>query len=657
MELKSITGIGPKAIINLNKLGIYDVDNLINYYPFRYNILRPVNIYNYIDSDETITINARIISDLKLFFFRNKMSRLSFCIESNGKIMKTVLFNRHYLKDHLKLNQHIAVTGKYDKLTNQFVIQDISFTEINGEIITPVYHLVKGLKQKSIHSYILKAIANRNLVVNDNIPAYLVDKYQFINKSNALKIIHNPNNIQELKKAKLRLIYEELFIFASKINFLKINNKKDNGLRRDIPKNDLLNYIDTLPYLLTSDQMDAVWEIYEDLVSPKRMNRLLMGDVGSGKTIVSIIAMYLNYLSGYQSALMAPTEILAIQHYENILKVLPEYIKVTLLTGKMTKKEKEVIYDDINSGKVNIVVGTHALLNEKLNFNNLGLVVTDEQHRFGVNARKDLFNKGLKPDVLYTTATPIPRTYAMTIFGDMDTSIIKVKPGNRLPVITSVTSEDNIKDVLLLVKKEIDLKHQVYVVAPSIDSEEIDDLNSVKILEEKYHKAFPNIKIGVLHGKLKNAEKDKIIKDFMANKISILISTTVIEVGIDSPNATVMIVYNGERFGLSTLHQLRGRVGRSDLQSYCFIISKKKTERLDALEKSNDGFYIAEVDFKIRGEGDLFGTNQSGDMQFKLAQLSSDYKIFLQALKDSEEAIKNNDETVNKIINSLKIIS
>ena len=657
MDLKSINGIGPKAILYLNKLAINTIDDLIDYYPYRYNILRPVNILNYLDSSETITINARIISEVKLFFFRNKMSRLSFSIESNGKIIKTVIFNRHYLKDHLKMNQFIALTGKYDKLTNQFMIQDIYFEKIDHEIISPVYHLVHGLKQKSIHSYILKAITNRNLVVNDHIPDYLVKEYNFISKSDALKIIHNPRNINELKKAKLRLIYEELFVFASKINYLKINNKKDNGLKRDVLRSDVLNFIDSLPYLLTSDQMDAVFEIYDDLVSNKRMNRLLMGDVGCGKTIVSIIAMYINYLSGYQSALMAPTEILASQHYDNLLKVLPSNIHVALLTGKMKKAEKEAIYNDIGAGKINIVVGTHAILNEQLVFKNLGLVVTDEQHRFGVNARKNLYNKGIKPDVLYTTATPIPRTYAMTIFGDMDTSIIKVKPGNRLPIITSVTSEDNIKDVLMLVKKEIDLNHQVYIVAPSIDSEEIDDLNSVKILEEKYHKAFPNTNIGVLHGKLKNTEKEKIIKDFKNNKISILISTTVIEVGIDSPTSTVMIIYNGERFGLSTLHQLRGRVGRSDLPSYCFIISKEKTKRLEALEKSNDGFYIAEVDYKLRGEGDLFGTNQSGDMHFKIAQLSTDYKIFLQALKDSEKAYLNNDEKVSKIIESLKIVS
>ena len=576
---------------------------------------------------------------------------------SNSKIMKTVIFNRYYLKEQLHLNQEVALTGKYDKMTNCFVIQNIMFESIKGEVITPVYHLVKGLTQKNMNKFVIRAITNRNMNIIDNIPEYLSTKYKFIPKNNALKIVNNPQNITDLKQAKLRLIYEELFVFATKINYLKESHQADNGLKRDVSKIDILNYIDTLPFNLTNDQMDAVWEIYDDLTSKKRMNRLLMGDVGSGKTIVSIIAMMINQMAGYQSALMAPTEILAKQHYENILKVVPDNINVKLITGKMKKSDKESLYEDIKNGSINMIVGTHALLNESLNFNNLGLVITDEQHRFGVNARSTLYNKGIKPDVLYTTATPIPRTYAMTIFGDMETSIIKEKPGNRLPIITSCTSEENIKDVLSLVNKEINNNHQIYVVAPSIDSEELDDINSVKLLEEKFNKAFPNTKIGIMHGKLKNNEKDKIINDFMNNKIKILISTTVIEVGVDAPNATVMIIYNGERFGLSTLHQLRGRVGRNDFQSYCFIISDKKTERLEALEKSNDGFYIAEVDFKIRGEGDLFGTNQSGDMNFKIAHLSTDYKIFLQAKKDSMEALKNNDECVNNIINNLKITS
>ncbi|MBO4245580.1 MAG: ATP-dependent DNA helicase RecG [Bacilli bacterium] len=656
MDLKDIKGIGTKSISYLNKLNINNVDDLVNYYPFRYNILRPINILNCNDFNNAITINAKVISPVKLSFIRKNMNILSFDINSNKKIMKAVIFNRHFLKNNIKLNSDLTLTGKYDKLKNQFIVNDISFNVIKKETIIPVYHVIREVKQKNLHSYIMEALTT-NYSYLDNIPLNLVNKYQFINKKEALNIIHNPQNIDDLKKARLRLIYEELFTFATKINYLKRMNKKDNGLKRVIDVDKLNEFMNNLPFLLTEDQNKAVNDILNDLTNGQRMNRLLMGDVGSGKTIVAIIALYINYLGGYQGTLMAPTEILAIQHYQNMLKVMPKDLNIKLIVGKLTKKEKLSIYEDLKNNKIDIIVGTHALLNDELSFNNLGLVITDEQHRFGVNARKCLINKGVKPDLLYTTATPIPRTYAMTIFGDMDTSIIKVKPGNRSEIKTQVIKEDDIKTVLIKVKEELELNHQVYVVAPSIENEEDDELNSVKLLKEKYLKAFPNKKIAILHGKLKNNEKDLIITDFMNKKIDILISTTVIEVGIDSDTASVMIIYNAERFGLSTLHQLRGRVGRSDIKSYCFLISDKKTERLTVLEESNDGFYISEMDFKIRREGDLFGTNQSGDMHFKIADLRTDFKILKQAIVDSNEALLNNDDVVNNIINSLKIIS
>ena len=656
MDLKDIKGIGTKSINYLNKLNINNVDDLVNYYPFRYNILRPINILNCNDFNNVITINAKVISPVKLSFIRKNMNIISFDINSNKKIMKAVIFNRHFLKNNIKLNSNLTLTGKYDKLKNQFIVNDISFNVIEKETIIPVYHVIREVKQKNLHSYIMAALTT-NYSYRDNVPLNLVNKYQFINKKEALNIIHNPQNIDDLKKARLRLIYEELFTFATKINYLKRMNKKDNGLKRVIDVDKLNEFMNNLPFLLTEDQNKAVNDILNDLTNEQRMNRLLMGDVGSGKTIVAIIALYINYLGGYQGTLMAPTEILAIQHYQNMLKVMPKDLNIKLIVGKLTKKEKLSIYEDLKNNKIDIIVGTHALLNDELSFNNLGLVITDEQHRFGVNARKCLINKGVKPDLLYTTATPIPRTYAMTIFGDMDTSIIKVKPGNRSEIKTQVIKEDDIKTVLIKAKEELELNHQVYVVAPAIENEEEDELNSVKLLKEKYLKAFPNKNIAILHGKLKNNEKDLIITDFMSKKIDILISTTVIEVGIDSDSASVMIIYNAERFGLSTLHQLRGRVGRSDIKSYCFLISDKKTERLTVLEESNDGFYISEMDFKIRREGDLFGTNQSGDMHFKIADLRTDFKILKQAIVDSNEALLNNDDVVNNIINSLKIIS
>lgn len=656
MELKNVKGVGPQSLINLNKIGITNIDNLVSYYPYRYNIIKPID-FNKSMVNEEIIINATILSSPKLVYIKKNLSRINFMISSNGIIMNAIIFNRSFIKNALLIDTEITIKGKYDNQYNQFIISDIRTKPIYKEVIEPVYHVVHGLKQKTLNNIIISGIRTNPEMI-EYIPEKINNKYHLLPKKDAVRTIHEPNDIQKLKKARIKLIYEELFIYATKVNYLRKHNQIDNNLNRNLNNIDLINFLDTLPFSLTSDQLDAVNDIFEDLNSNKRMNRLLLGDVGSGKTIVAFISMYLNYLSGYQSVLMVPTEILANQHYNNIINILPKDINITLLTGKLTKKAKQVIYDEISDGTIDIVIGTHAVLNTDISFSKLGLVITDEQHRFGVNARLNLYNKGINPDVLYMSATPIPRTYAMTIYGDMETSQIKVKPGNRLDIITKVYSEKDIKDVLLLVNKELKDNHQVYIVAPSIDQgDEDNELNDVNILKDKYQKAFPNAKIGILHGKLKNDEKDHIINAFKNHKLDILISTTIIEVGIDVSNATTMIIYNGERFGLSTLHQLRGRVGRNNLQSYCFIITEKKSERLEALEKSNDGFYISEVDFKLRGEGDLFGTNQSGDMNFKLAELSRDYKIFLQALNDSKEVMENNPELVSNIINDLEITS
>ena len=393
------------------------------------------------------------------------------------------------------------------------------------------------------------------------------------------------------------------------------------------------------------------------------MNRLVLGDVGSGKTIIATYAIYLNYLSGYQSALMAPTEILAEQHFKSIKKILEKFnINVALLTGSMKKKEKEEIKEDLKSGKINLVIGTHALISDGVEFKNLGLVVTDEQHRFGVGQRNILRDKGITPDVLYLSATPIPRTYALTIYGDLDISIIKTKPNGRKEIITKVETEDNIKNVLYKMLEELKNNHQIYVVSPLIENTDESELKSVLDLKEKLDIAFQNkVSIGILHGKLKQKDKDEIMNSFKNGEIKILISTTVIEVGIDVPNSTMMIIYNAERFGLATLHQLRGRVGRSDKQSYCYLVSNKEIDRLKVLEMSNDGFYISEKDFQMRGSGDLFGVRQSGDMAFKIANLKDDYQILLQAQKDSleylEKDLYKSNNYYKEIIDNISFIN
>ena len=406
---------------------------------------------------------------------------------------------------------------------------------------------------------------------------------------------------------------------------------------------------------LIVDQEKSIKEIYDDLVDERRMNRLLQGDVGSGKTIVGFISILINYFSGYQSALMAPTEILAEQHYNNFKKMFGGYgINIELLTGKTKLKDKKEIYKKLDSGKIDVIIGTHALITEDVKYKNLGLVITDEQHRFGVNQRSNLKNKGLLADVLYMSATPIPRTYALTIYGDMDISNIKTLPSGRKEIITTIKKESEIKDVLTLMYGELKLGHQVYVIAPLIEDSDKIDLTNVEKLEEQMNKAFGKLyKIGVLHGRMKQEEKDEVMSKMKNNEIQILISTTVIEVGIDIPNATTMVIFDAYRFGLSQLHQLRGRVGRNSLQSYCVLISNLEKERLDILTTTNDGFKISEEDFKLRGSGDLFGVRQSGDMTFKIANIKNDYKMFLMAKDDSLECLTNKKYLDNNYLTNL----
>lgn len=453
----------------------------------------------------------------------------------------------------------------------------------------------------------------------------------------------------------MRFKYEELFTFMLKVAMLK-ELKKQDGLKRDVSFDEISKIISTLPYKLTIDQLKAIDDIYNDLISNKRMNRLLQGDVGSGKTIVSFIALYINYLSGYQGALMAPTEILAYQHYLNMKKLFPD-LRIELLTGKLKVSAKKDIYKSLINNEIDVLIGTHALISNDVTYNNLGLVITDEQHRFGVNQRSNLKNKGIMPDVLYMSATPIPRTYAITLFGDMDISSIKTKPNGRKEIKTYLKSESEIKDVLTLMYNELKSGHQVYVIAPLIEESDKSELKNVNELKVKMDKAFGKLyNIDIMHGKLSNKAKEEVMEKFKNNDIQILISTTVIEVGVDVANATVMVVFDSYRFGLSALHQLRGRVGRSDLQSYFILVSNYEAERLKVLVDTNDGFKVSEADFKMRGGGDLFGIRQSGDMSFKFADLKKDYKMLLTAKEDSEEFLKCYKDDYEYICAHVKLV-
>ena len=660
-SLSKVKGVGPKTELLLNKIGIYNIDDLVTHYPFRYDVLRRTDLKMVTDPEQRIVVDGKVESVPLVIRFRGGTNKLNFRLSTSSGMVGVSIFGRAFLKQNLPIGEKIIVIGKFDSSKNIINASDIKFGELsNQDKIESVYHSTSGLSQKILTNAINNALMTYGNSIEDNIPKYLLEKYNFLNKKTALNIVHNPPNYDKLKEASMRLKYEELFEFMFKINYLRDANKKNNaGVERKTDKK-LDDFIKQLPFELTNDQKVALKEIIDDLSSSQRMNRLLQGDVGSGKTIVAVLAMYYNYLCGYQSALMAPTEILAVQHYNNMKNLFSGTgVVVELLTGSITKKDKQPIYNDLKNGNINIIVGTHALIQEEVEYFNLGLVVTDEQHRFGVNQRSNLKNKGIKPDVLYMSATPIPRTYALTIYGDMDVSIIKEMPKGRLPVKTKVFSTKEMNNVYKLMEQELINKHQIYVIAPLIEENEELDLTNVYTLRDKMNLIFGNkYKIDIVHGKMKAKEKDLIMEEFKHNIVNILISTTVIEVGVDVSNATMMVIFDANRFGLSTLHQLRGRVGRSSLESKCLLISDNEdAKRLEIMETCNDGFVISEEDFKLRGSGDLFGTKQSGDMTFKIANLRLDYKILVQAKKDSKEYLENkeydNDDLKHRLINTI----
>lgn len=640
-ELETIEGIGPKTKELLNKIKIYTVEDLLNYYPYRYDIIKRSDLSNLSDGDKII-IDGIVEGQPTTIYINKSLKKMIFRISTKTMILNITLYNRAHLYSDLKSGKEITIIGKYNKLKNTVIVSDIRFGLLPPSAkIEPIYYTTEGLTVKQISKFETIALENDYDVI-DLVPRYIEEKYNLMNKKSAIKNIHVPEDILLLKKARQRIKYEELFMYVLKINYLKNKINNDNlAIERNIDKDKLDKFIKSLPFELTLDQDKAVNDIINDLSIKKRMNRLLQGDVGSGKTVIALIAVYANYLSKYQSALMAPTEILAVQHYEEAKKIFSKYkLNIALLTSSTSNKDKKTIYEELENGKIDLIIGTQALIQENVKYKKLGLVITDEQHRFGVNQRDTFKGKGISPDVLSMSATPIPRTYALTIYGDTDVSSIKSKPKGRKEIITVFKKEKDITDVLEMMKKELELNHQIYVVAPMIDTESDSEKESVYDLEEKMNKAFGKIsKIGIIHGKLDPKDKDKVMKDFEKNKINILISTTVIEVGVNVPNASMIVIFNANMFGLSTLHQLRGRVGRGDTQSYCVLVAKESEERLRFLENTSDGFEISEYDFQTRGEGDLFGTRQSGELGLKMANIKRDFKMLLKAKEDADEFI------------------
>lgn len=668
-DVMYMKGVGPKIAYKLNKLGIYTAQDLIMYFPKKHIDYSSKTLIRNLKEGENTTVFGYIRS-VSAFNTKNSLSVVKVSVtDESGRIelsffqAKSNRFMLERIKSQFPVNAGIMLSGKvkrnnfdgkltfdkpnYSIMTGEFLEDKNS--NLNLARIVPIYTVCEDLSIKVLRRAIFNAINTYKNKIENVLPDYIREKYGILDKKIAVEQIHFPESIELLEQARFSLIFEELFLIQLKLVRLReANSHNHSALALKIKEKGLVKkFIDTLPFELTGGQKKAVNEILNDLNSDIPMARLLQGDVGSGKTVVATIMLLAGVENGYQGALMAPTEILAQQHYNNLQQWLtPLGVSVGLFLGSQGKKVREKFRTDLRNGQMNIAVGTHALIQEDVDFNNLGAIVVDEQHRFGVKQRNILKKKSQNPQMLTMTATPIPRTLALTVHGDLDLTIIDELPKGRKPIKTSlVTSHRGVYD---LIKKEIESGRQAYVVYPLIEESETLSAKAATIEAERLqNEVFPQFKIGLLHGKLKNDEKEQVMADFKNKKYDILVSTTVVEVGVDVPNATVMLIENAERFGLSQLHQLRGRVGRNDLQSYCILHTSTKSqetkERLNIMTQTNDGFVIAEKDLQLRGPGEFLGTRQSGLPDLIISDIVRDAKILEMARNEAIDFVKTNN--------------
>ena len=631
-DIKNIKGIGDKTAQQFNRLGIYNVKDLIYYYPRAYKTYsEPVSVVDTNEGDR-VAVFCKVVSYVDVHKGRRYTITSLSAADSTGSI-RMVWFNMPFLRSKFHKGETYIFYGTVKYSGNMRVMEMPEyFTQFTYQkalsTMQPIYPLKSGITNNSITRSV-SAVMDTIKALPEYLPEDVIQQNNLMSRSDALIQMHFPDNEETLKKALSRIAFDEFLEFLIKIRQLKEDTVKQENLYKindeAIAKKD--GFIAGLPFSLTQGQSDAVKDICSDMSSDHVMNRLIQGDVGSGKTVVAVIALLMNAISGYQGALMVPTEVLAVQHYEDICKMLKPYkLTVRLLTGSMSLKEKREVYQELKEGICDIVIGTHAIIQDSTDFKSLGLVITDEQHRFGVKQREKLTEKGNFPHVLVMSATPIPRTLAIILYADMDISVIKDMPSNRKKIMNCVVGTEYRPNAYNFIRKQVAEGHQAYVICPMVeDSEAVEAENVINYSDELSEKLGRDIRVAYLHGKMKEDEKKDILHRFINKEIDVLVSTTVIEVGINNPNATVMMIENAERFGLAQLHQLRGRVGRGDAQSYAVFINVKKSEssmeRLKVLEDSNDGFFIASEDLRLRGPGDFFGIRQSGDMNFRIADI------------------------------------
>ena len=656
-SIETLKGIGEKTAKLFEKVGIRTIDDLLHYYPKGYDTYGEPKAIGELSEDETGAVEGFLKSGATGVHI-NGLSIVQATISDMTGKLRLVWYHMPYLKNTLRPDSHFIFRGRVIRKKNGLTMEQPQMfkPEAYEELLSsmrPVYAQTKGLGNKTITSAVEQALAIRTLE-RDYLPASLRISNELAEYNFAIEHIHFPANEEDLRFARKRLVYDEFFFFLLAVRHLKEKRQNIRSPFHVEKQEECRRLLKDLPYRLTNAQLRTLEEVLGDLKSGSVMNRLIQGDVGSGKTIIAVLALLAVCENGYQGALMVPTEVLARQHYESVAELFATHgveKKVILITGSMTAKEKRLAYEKVASHEADIIIGTHALIQEKVVYDNLALVITDEQHRFGVAQREMFGNKGQLPHVLVMSATPIPRTLAIILYGDLDISVIDELPANRLPIKNCVVNKSYRPRAYRFIENEVKNGRQAYVICPMVEESEMIEAENVldytKILREN----LPGIRVEYLHGKMKGKEKNKIMEDFAAGNIQVLVSTTVIEVGVNVPNATVMMIENAERFGLAQLHQLRGRVGRGDKQSYCIMVNasgnKEKNQRLEVLNKSNDGFYIASEDLKLRGPGDLFGIRQSGDLEFQLADIYTD-AVTLKKVSEDVNRLLARDENLEE---------
>ena len=639
-----LKGVGTKTAAALGSLGIYSIYDLLYYFPFRYDELQTIPLDQIMDGQK-VMLKGVVATEAFVSRFGYKKSRLSFKLRIDHDVVMVNFFNQPWLKEKIEVGKEVAVYGKYNISRQSLAGFKFIAAKENDSGMAPIYSVNRHLRQKKLIDFINIALDEYLPAVDDVVPVDIRRKYRLLPEKNIVQKMHHPQNFNESQIAKRSAIFREFFIFQTELAQLTEVNPQNKGIPKKYDLNEVAKLTKSLPFELSTDQKQVINEIFADLFSSRQMQRLLQGDVGSGKTIVAVYAIFAAVTAGFQAALMVPTEILATQHFKKIDELLrPLGVRCALLTGSTKALERKEIYTELTDGTINVVIGTHALIQSNVIFKKLGLVIIDEQHRFGVNQRQSLINKGNLPDVLSMTATPIPRTLALTVYGNMSISEIRHLPAGRKKVISSWKTSTQMDQVYQLMREQLKQGFQVYAVTPLITESEALDLKNAEQLYDKLSKDFPDEKVVLLHGQMPGNKKDEIMSEFAAGEINILVATSVIEVGVDVANANMMVIYNADRFGISQLHQLRGRIGRGKTQSYCIFLADPNTQagkaRMKIVASTTDGFKLAEEDLKMRGEGDIFGKAQSGLPEFQVGDVVNNYDTMVVAQKEARKLIK-----------------